>query len=87
MCATIRRRSGGSKQTAHLPNRNRNPIPTVRKIDLADVRQVEAAKQKQIKARARMFLECAIENALAAYGGRGRDVENIVLEMLEQMKG
>lgn len=57
------------------------------KIDLADAAQAEAAKQKQIKARARWFLELALDNALAAYGGDGRAVEAITLGMLDQMKG
>lgn len=57
------------------------------KIDLADAAQVEAAKQKQIKARARLFLECALENMLAAHDGAGRVVERIALDMLDQMKG
>ena len=49
--------------------------------------QVKRLTDKQIKARARWFLECALENALAAHGGSGRVVEDIVLEMLDQMKG
>ena len=57
------------------------------KIDLRDERQVDAVKQKQIKARARWFLECALDNMIAAYDGSGRDVERIALDMLDQMKG
>jgi hypothetical protein len=61
-------------------------VPKTR-IDLADAAQAEAAKQKQIKARARWFLELALDNALAAYDGDGRAVEAIALGMLDQMKG
>ena len=58
-----------------------------RKIDLADAGQAEAAKQKQIRARARWFLELALENALAAHDGNGKAVEAIALDMIDQMKG
>ncbi len=34
-----------------------------------------------------MFLECALENALSAYSGSGAAVEEVVLELLDQMKG
>lgn len=57
-----------------------------RKIDLADPAQVESVKQKQIKARARWFLELAIDNALAAYDGDGKTVAEIATEMIEHMR-
>jgi len=57
------------------------------RIDLSDASQAEAAKQKQIKARARWFLELALDNALAAYDGDGKAVETIALGMIDHMKG
>lgn len=57
------------------------------RIDLADTAQAEAAKQKQIRARSRWFIELAIDNALAAHDGDGKAVEAILHTMIDQMKG
>lgn len=42
--------------------------------------------EDQIKRRARLFLECAIENALAAHGGDAATVDSIVRAMLDHLK-
>lgn len=55
-------------------------------IDLSDPRAVERVKTEEIKARARWFLELAIENALAAYDGDGEAVATIVAEMIDHMR-
>lgn len=57
-----------------------------REIDLADPAQVETATQKQIRARARWFLELALENALSAHDGDGKAVADIATEMIEHMR-
>lgn len=55
-------------------------------IDLADPAQEQSARQKQIKARARWFLELALENALSAHDGDGKAVAEIVTDMLDHMR-
>lgn len=55
-------------------------------IDLSEPEAVRAVVAEHIKRRARLFLECAIENALAAYDGDGETVAMIVAEMIEHMR-
>lgn len=55
-------------------------------IDLSDPDAVRRATDAQVKRRARLFLECAIENALAAHDGDGEAVAEIVAEMIDHMR-
>lgn len=54
-------------------------------IDLSDPRAVERVTAEQIRARARWFLELALDNALAAHDGDGEAVAAIVAAMIDQM--
>lgn len=55
-------------------------------IDLSEPEAVRKATDAQVKRRARLFLECAIENALAAHDGDGEAVATIVAEMIDHMR-
>lgn len=55
-------------------------------IDLSDPRTVERVKAEEIRARARWFLELAIDNVLAAYDGDGETVAAIVAGMIDHMR-
>lgn len=55
-------------------------------IDLSDPRTVERVKAEEIRARARWFLELAIDNVLAAYDGDGEAVAAIVAGMIDHMR-
>lgn len=54
--------------------------------DLSDPRAVERATAEQIKARARWFLELALDNAPAAHDGDGEAVAAIVADMIDHMR-
>lgn len=55
-------------------------------IDLSDPCAVERVKAEEIRARARWFLELAIDNVLAAYDGDGETVAAIVAGMIDHMR-
>lgn len=55
-------------------------------IDLSDPSAVEAATQAMIRARARWFLELALDNLLAAHDGDGEAVAAIAAAMIDHMR-
>lgn len=47
---------------------------------------VQRIISEQIRRRARLFLECAIENALAVHDGDASTVDRMIRDMLDHLK-